>query len=364
MQGDRQAAMDTTREDFVGKVPLSLAPCPPAQLAALGGERSPGLLGLACIGTGASAALPRIADLPLQHVAAPLLGGTGALYGEAWRSRSTCIAGEGQGIRFRADANVLYGVVEVVEDSFAAAAGASPLQRATEDAYRRIFRLLDAEGFPELWRVWNYLPAINAESPEYGGLERYRQFNVGRQDAFLGAGRLTGGAVPAACALGVAGGPLSIAFLAGRLPAQPLENPRQVSAWNYPADYGPRAPTFARATLAQLPGQELLFVSGTASIVGHRTVHAGDVAGQARESLANIAAVLAEANKASGARYALDTLDYRVYVRRAGDFDAVRAALLPLIGERAAVVYVQADICRADLLVEVEASASRATGRA
>lgn len=342
-------------------VPVTLAPLAPAQLSALADAGAGRLLGVVCLG----GAGPRLAGLPLQQVAAPLLGAAaGESFSEAWRSANTCIGGEGQGIRFRADANLLFGAVEVDEAAFAAQGGASPLQRATEDAYRRIFRLLDDEGFPELWRVWNYLAEINVESPEGtagGGLERYRQFNVGRQDAFLAAGRLTGGSVPAACALGVRGGPLSIAFIAGREPALPLENPRQVSAWNYPADYGPRPPTFARGALGRLPGQEWLFVSGTASIVGHRTMHAGDVAAQTREAIANIDAVLGEANRAStaGAPYTLADLDYRVYVRAAGDYDAVRAALRPLIGERAAAVYVHADICRADLLVEIEAVASR-----
>jgi enamine deaminase RidA (YjgF/YER057c/UK114 family) len=117
----------------------------------------------------------------------------------------------------------------------------------------------------------------------------------------------------------LAGGALSIAFMAGKAPAVPLENPRQVSAYNYPADYGPRSPTFSRGALGYLPGQEILFISGTASIVGHQTVHPGDVAGQCRECIANIAAVLGEANRQRrSAPFALDELVYRVYVRDAG----------------------------------------------
>jgi hypothetical protein len=110
------------------------------------------------------------------------------------------------------------------------------LQAATEEAYRRIFRLIEREGLPHLWRVWNYLAAINGES---NGLERYRQFNIGRQDAFLEFSRGATGNVPAACAIGLASGPLSIAFMAGDQPAVPVENPRQVSAYNYPASYAP-----------------------------------------------------------------------------------------------------------------------------
>ena len=38
----------------------------------------------------------------------------------------------------------------------------------------------------------------------------------------------------------------------------------------------------------------MLFVSGTASIVGHETQHRGDVVAQTRETLANLSSVLAE----------------------------------------------------------------------
>lgn len=341
-------------------------------MALFGRQSEPQALGATCIGEAcASCGAACMDQLPVQRIAAPLLGGVGSDIGELWQSVGECRAGEQEGIRYRADAHVLYGVLEIDEADFSANAATSPLQRATEEAYCRIFRLLDAEGYPQLWRVWNYLADINTESPQWGGLERYRQFNAGRQDAFLASRRLTTGSVPAACALGVRSGPLTIAFMAGRLPAEPLENPRQVSAWNYPADYGPRAPTFSRGALVSLPGQQLLFISGTASIVGHRSVHVGDVAAQTREAMANVAAVVDEANRGelqpalhpASQPYALADLDYRVYIRYAADFDAVRTELESTVGHNASVVYVQADICRADLLVEIEASASRTLGQ-
>ena len=89
--------------------PLSVTSLSPAQLAALAAERSPRLLGLACIGAGD---IPSVDGVPLQRIAAPLLAADAALVGEAWHSAMTCIAGEGLGIRFRADANVLYGVID------------------------------------------------------------------------------------------------------------------------------------------------------------------------------------------------------------------------------------------------------------
>jgi len=292
---------------------------------------------------------------PSQSIIAPLLGCTHTCVQEIWQFAGDCNAGRREDIAYRRAGGLLFGVIELDEADFASTG--VPLQAATEEAYRRIFSLMEHQGLPHLWRVWNYLADINLECD---GLERYRHFNIGRQEAFLACHRGASGNVPAACAIGLAGGPLSIAFMAGDQPAVPIENPRQVSAYNYPATYGPRSPTFSRAALVYLPGQEILFISGTASIVGHLTVHSGDVAGQCAESLANVAAVVEQANRVSrGQPYALENLSYRVYVRHAADFPAIHEVLTGRLGSAAEVVYLQADICRADLLVEIEAMASQ-----
>ena len=234
--------------------------------------------------------------------------------------------------------------------------GGGGLRAHSDQAYTGIFRLLDAQGLPHLWRVWNYMADINGSAD---GLERYRQFNLGRAEAFLQGARSVVGRVPAACALGLAGGPLSIAFLAGSTPAVPIENPRQVSAYHYPAEYGPRSPTFSRAALVYPPGQELLFISGTASIVGHQSVHPGDVVAQTRESMDNVAVVLDQANQRSrSGGHALGALSYRVYIRHAADTPQVQAVMAERVGA-APVVCVLADVCRAELLVEVEAQGLR-----
>lgn len=313
-----------------------------------------GELGGAVVGEPSSGVLPA---WPVQRIFAPLLGSTSAVIHETWLTDLPVQTGCSEDIDWRRADGVLYGVVALNEADFPAVPGSSPLQAASAEAYRRIFRLLDEQGMPHLWRVWNYLANINLET---GGLERYRQFNIGRQDAFIECQRGATGNVPAACAIGLTGGSLNIAFMAGTMPAVPVENPRQVSAYNYPADYGPRSPTFSRAVLVHPEGQEILFISGTASIVGHQTVHPGDVVGQTRESMANIGAVVGEAARlCRSPAFALGELSYRVYVRHARDFHKVRDTLRPLIGD-AEVVYLQADICRHDLLLEIEAFASHA----
>ncbi|BEV73831.1 MULTISPECIES: hypothetical protein [unclassified Paludibacterium] len=315
------------------------------------GDNVAGLLGMAVIGGQALACGPA-GPVPLQSVATPLLG-TDALQVESWGVSAACRQGTFQDVRYAASANLLFGVVQLDEADVATSAGDAPaLQQIAERAYRQIFALLAQEACPYLWRVWNYVPDINRIDQ---GLERYRQFNIGRHQAFCAFERPVD-ASPAACALGVAAGPLSIAFLAARTPARQIENPRQVSAFVYPAEYGPRSPTFTRAALARAGEQSILLISGTASIVGHQTMHQGDVAEQTRESMRNISVLLAEANRLAGASlFALDGLVYRVYIRHADDLDLVRQTLAGIIGSSAVLTFVQADICRADLLVEIEA---------
>lgn len=247
----------------------------------------------------------------------------------------------------------LYAVLSVDEQRFREYQ--SPLRAASREAYTTLFRLLAREGYPAPWRFWNYLSDIHGEE---AGLERYRQFNCGRQDAFLETGHRVTGAVPAACALGTQGGELVVAVMAGRVPAQAIENPRQVSAFSYPRDYGPRAPTFARANLSWLGDHPQLWLSGTASIVGHQTLHAGDIAEQTRETLRNIHAVLEETRRQQpSADFALADLHFTVYVRHPEHQPQVAALLEAEVGPALNAVYLQADICRANLLVEIEGSA-------
>lgn len=294
------------------------------------------------------------AGVPVVHVAAPTLGAEAGVF-EVWRSAGALSCAADGRVRHRSNHAVLFGWVEVHEQEAPAQLGdATALEWATAIAYGEIFRCLEARGFPHLWRMWNYLPDINRET---GGTERYRQFNAARQRAFLEAGRGVEIEVPAACALGLAAGsPLVVYFLAGAAAGTPIENPRQVAAYHYPRQYGPASPTFARAMLAGGSHGATLFVSGTSSIVGHRTVHAGDIGAQTRETLANIRALLAEASRhTAGAEFAPEQLAYKVYLRHEHDLSACAEELSSALGPAVPIVFVRADVCRAELLVEIEA---------
>ena len=291
------------------------------------------------------------ADVPSACVAAGSLrpGARVPALCEVWASQSPVRTGVDGAIQYAISGDFLFGVTTRPD-------GAGALRDLAERAYGDIFSMLARRGFAHALRFWNYLPRINSEE---GGVERYRLFNIGRGAAFEAAGLFRAESIPAACALGTdSGNALTVYFVATRAAGRAVENPRQVSAYHYPPEYGPRSPTFSRAVLYPADGARMLFVSGTASIVGHSTRHAGDVVAQTRETLANLEAVFTEAGRLSRPlAFAMREASYKVYLRRAADAETVRRELAVVLGEDADVNLLRADICRSDLLVEVEAIA-------
>lgn len=330
-------------------------------LAELEKARWAGVIGVATFNgtrlSRGSSGLPLDATVPVAEVKTPVLGDAAGLC-EVWRTQQKVESGTRGSVRYARTSGMLFGCISVPESSEAPAMGAeqTPLYRATEQAYGEILGTLDALGYAYLIRVWNYVPEINRDTH---GSERYRQFNAARQAALLASGRPVTGNVSAACALGAAvGSPLVVYFLASQIAPSFVENPRQVSAYNYPPQYGARSPVFSRATVLHEPDGMTLFISGTASIVGHRTIHAGDAAAQTRETITNIEALLTEANRVTGTgQFTLDSLACKVYVRDPSDLPVIQTELRAALGSGARPIYLQADICRRDLDVEIEATA-------
>jgi chorismate lyase / 3-hydroxybenzoate synthase len=312
------------------------------------------VLGVAAFNGTPAAPNGSAADMPLARVSTPVLPAAADVY-EVWRAGEPTEAGRHGQVIFRRTADMLFGCI-AVDESAAHDGTHTALHEATTQAYREICATLDAQACPHLLRVWNYLPDINRDSH---GTERYRQFNTARQHALRACGRALSGNVPAASALGAAGtSPLVVYFLAGRSAPAFVENPRQVSAYHYPRQYGRHSPVFSRAALLRQPGSLTLFISGTSSIVGHRSLHAGDTGAQTRETLVNIEALLAQANRlARGAHFSLEALACKVYVRHPADLPVIQRELGHAFGSGARLLYLQAEICRRDLLVEIEATA-------
>ncbi|WP_017941413.1 MULTISPECIES: hypothetical protein [unclassified Thioalkalivibrio] len=222
------------------------------------------------------------------------------------------------------------------------------LRGRTEEAYRALLAACRTRGFGHLARIWNFFGNIHAEED---GLERYQAFCMGRAEA-LEALEIPQASMPAATAIGSDRDRLVIYLIATRHPAEPIENPRQVSAYHYPERYSPKSPTFARATRLDTASGPLILLSGTASIVGHESRHPDDVAAQARETLSNLQALHDTAGRELPRPSWL-----RVYLRHPEDRTRVSAVLAEHYNAAhpgPIVQWVRGDICRRELLLEIE----------
>ena len=243
----------------------------------------------------------------------------------------------------RNDGETLFGVLA------AHTATAPQIGAATYQAYQTLLRAAAELGFPHLSRVWHYLPDINAEP---NGLEVYQAFSIGRREALDEWGQIPDAALPAACAIGTRHPGLRVAFLASRTAGTAVSNVRQDEAYRYPPEYGPKSPAFSRAMMMPGPAGRCLHVSGTASIRGHRSLHAGQLEQQVVETLHNLDALL----QPLGLRLedvGSDAL-LTIYLRHDADLPAAESLVNGALSPDVERLFLQGEICRRSLLVEIE----------
>ncbi len=140
-----------------------------------------------------------------------------------------------------------------------------------------------------------------------------------------------------------------------------MENPRQVSAFRYPREHGPVGPSFSRATLKHWADRAQLLVSGTASIVGHESRHLDNAVAQLAELKTNLRALIGNALSLHFPGLAPEQCrpeGYKLYLRDRGLLETLRAQLPQYFAADAPLLLLEGDICRRELLVEVEASYS------
>jgi chorismate lyase / 3-hydroxybenzoate synthase len=145
--------------------------------------------------------------------------------------------------------------------------------------------------------------------------------------------------------------------LAVREPGLQIENPRQVSAFRYPRQYAPRSPAFSRARLKRWGESLHLYVSGTASVVGHETRHPHAALAQLGEAIRNLEALLAQASRAEPQLppgHLPDLSLLKLYVRPGVELPPLQAMLQGLLGSQTPCLLLSGEICRRDLLVELE----------
>jgi len=238
------------------------------------------------------------------------------------------------------------------------------------DMFQRAGQCLAARGFSydQVVRTWLYLGDIVGRE---GDTQRYKELNRARTDFYadisFGADLTSPGwnrpVYPASTGIGTEGHDVVMSGMAlasdrRDLVLLPLENPQQTSAFDYGHQFGSESPKFARAMAVVTGKLATIFVSGTASITRSETQFIGDVEGQTRQTLDNIAALIGEDNfrqhGMAGLGATLEDLGLaRVYIKRQEDYEKARAICQARFGDLP-TVYAVADVCRPELLVEIE----------
>jgi enamine deaminase RidA (YjgF/YER057c/UK114 family) len=232
--------------------------------------------------------------------------------------------------------------------------------------------------FSQTLRTWIYQGHLVL--PE-GQTQRYKELNRARTDFFKGIDFLkdylpqnnpaksgTGAVYPASTGIGTDDMDIVISAVAvaqsgsrkeksGFLTV-PLENPHQTSAFDYGTSYSPQSPKFSRALAAVHRNSCMIFVSGTASITDSESRFIEDPEKQTEQTLDNIAALIDTENLnrhgIDGFVSALSDLQVaRVYVKRPAELDIIRKVCERRL-KNVPVLYVIADVCRPELLVEIE----------
>jgi enamine deaminase RidA (YjgF/YER057c/UK114 family) len=250
---------------------------------------------------------------------------------------------------------------------------AGPVYDLSLQAFHSAERRLGRAGlrFEDVVRTWLYLG--NITGPD-GETQRYCELNRARtafyQDRKFGGGLVrpqsNGRVFPASTGIGTDGDALALGCIALRtsradVAMVPLENPRQTSSCDYGRSYGLASPKFSRAMAVVAGDSATTFISGTASITASETRHADSVQRQTEQTLDNIEALIAPENFD---RHGLPRLGAtlgdlalaRVYLRQPEDYATAREICQARLG-RLPVIYVMADVCRPELLVEIEAIA-------
>ena len=225
------------------------------------------------------------------------------------------------------------------------------LSEVTRLCYQQMFEICKDVGTPHVLRTWNYFPHINAGKPS----SQYQLFCEGRATAYAKLNTKEQD-YPAATVIGTQQSSFILMFIAGEQPGHGIENPRQTSAFHYPKVYSEHSPLFSRALVYQNEKQLQLYISGTASITGHATQHYDDVEQQTKEVLNNLNSLIAEAQE----KYPFEDFSLRdfaqlkVFVKQEEDLSTIQALLSKELNEDTPICYLHGEMCRPDLLVEIE----------
>jgi len=270
--------------------------------------------------------------------------------------------------------NLEYIVVQTTKSTQIIACGLGSEKETTDiylqsiDAFEQMHNILLVENmdFSNVVRQWNYIENIIGYSSNN---QHYQIFNDVRS-AFYGQSHFRHG-YPAATGIGMETGGVIIDFIALReksnTSVNPLKSPVQNDAHQYSREVlahnekdqvaAETTPKFERAKAIVTNNKCFIYVSGTAAIKGQHSFSSNDVSAQTRLTLDNIIQLVSIENlKNNNINFLSSNLTpsyLRVYIKNISDYFKVKDICESYV-ENIPVIYLKADICRPELLVEIE----------
>jgi enamine deaminase RidA (YjgF/YER057c/UK114 family) len=240
------------------------------------------------------------------------------------------------------------------------------------EAYRLMSEILDREkmSFSDVVRQWNYIEDIlgirTLTDKKY---QNYQVLNDVRAQ-YYASERFKNG-YPASTGIGMNAGGIILEFISIKpengVNIVPLKNPGQIDAYNYSQGVligsslirqdMKSSPKFERAKYISINEKKTIYVSGTASIRDEKTIGENDVKKQTWVTIENIDNLISDINlKNAGIGNNYDKMSFsfiRVYVKNKSEIKVVKE-ICDSYYKNVPINYLVADICRDNLLVEIE----------
>ncbi len=285
-------------------------------------------------------------------------------------------ASEGIEVHYKSLSGLSYTVVEqagfktVHAEGLTGTPGESILE-SSKRAFEIAMQILEEEGLSihHIIRQWNYIENIARVKGIDNEHQNYQDFNDVRS-RYYEKGTFDNG-YPAATGIGMTTGGVIIGFIAlspsDQVSVKPIQNPGQIDAHRYSelvlkgtvSEGLARkcTPKFERAKLVSIGSSHYIYVSGTASILGEKTMHVGDVKNQTLTTIENIFQLFSKENQESlGLDFDVSRIRFshlRAYVKYNKDIPMVKKVCESKLKSNSSLFLIS-DICREDLLVEIE----------
>jgi enamine deaminase RidA (YjgF/YER057c/UK114 family) len=247
------------------------------------------------------------------------------------------------------------------------------IKRQSEIAFKKMNAILINENlnFSSVIRQWNYIENIYVASKSNGKLtQNYQIFNDVRSKYYNGEKFDNG--YPAATGIGMDVGGVIINFIASssskHISIHSVNNPLQIDAHKYnkdvligETDNEKSSPKFERAKTVSNHILGDIYISGTAAIKGQETIEQNEIIAQTITTIENIKELITVDNlKNNGIEVFNNSVtmsSLRVYLKNKHDFHKAKE-LCEQYFPNVSTLYLIADICRDNLIVEIEGKAN------